>query len=109
MDQINILFRARVKKGKEEEFYKQAAKMNEISAGEFGCISFTYHQKIDDPCDFFLYEQWRDMESLKAHIKNLQKLFGPAEEGEMFPKGLLDYWESWSAEKFNVVTADPSA
>ena len=77
-----------------------------VSRKEDGCITFTYHQHLEDPCDFFLYEQWRDMDSAVAHVKNLQNIFGPAEEGEFFPEGLLDYWESWTVEKFKVVSLD---
>ena len=106
MEQVIFLLKIRVKKGMESAFYEKAAKMMAVSREEDGCITFTYHQNPEYPCDFFLYEQWRDRDSLDAHVKNLQNIFGPAEEGKRLPKGLLDYWENWTVEKFNVVSLD---
>ncbi len=101
--QVNILFRVKVKEGREEEFYHLAGDLMKSSREEDGCVTFTYHQNVDNTKDFFLYEQWRDQDALKAHIKHLQELLGPPDEGKLFPAKLEAYWDEWKAEKFNVV------
>lgn len=92
----------------ESAFYEKAAKMMAVAREDDGCITFTYRQDIKDPCDFMLYEQWSDRDSLDAHLKNLQNIFGPAEEGKRLPKALLDCWENekWTSETFKVVSLD---
>jgi quinol monooxygenase YgiN len=38
-------------------------------ANEPGCRMFAVHQAVDDPRDFFLYEQYDDEAAFKAHAQ----------------------------------------
>lgn len=104
MSQINVLFRAKVKAGREDEFYRLAGEMMKSTREEDeGCINFIYHQHTSDPRDFFLYEQWRDQEALNAHLDRLVKVYGPPKEGGFLPASLVDFWEEMQADMYNVV------
>tara|TARA_B100000315_G_scaffold25378_1_gene21957 strand:+ start:433 stop:750 length:318 start_codon:yes stop_codon:yes gene_type:complete len=104
MSQINVLFRVKVKAGREDEFYKLAIEMARSTIAEDeGCKTFTYHQHAKDPGDFFLYEQWRDRAALQAHLDRLTEVYGPPEEGNFLPASLTDFWDDMQAEMFNVV------
>lgn len=37
-------------------------------ANDEGCLHYGYFADLDDDCVFVCVEQWRDMESLRAHI-----------------------------------------
>jgi quinol monooxygenase YgiN len=101
---VTVLFRAKVKQGKESEFSGLAKRMQDVSRTEDGCITFTYQQNRKDPWDFFLYEQWRDKDAIDAHVRNLETVLGPRREGDKFPEVLEhEMWESWTADLFDVV------
>ena len=36
--------------------------------GEAGCIEYTLHQDLADPCLFVFYERWESEEHLAAHM-----------------------------------------
>jgi len=104
MTQVNVLFTAKVKAGKEEEFYKTAGEIMKSShAEDDGCITFTFHQHTEDKNQFFCYEQWRDQDAFNGHFKRLASVYGAPREGEILPAKLADYFEEMQAEIYNVV------
>ncbi len=104
MPQINVLFRAKVKAGREDEFYKVASEITKSTRAEDeGCINFTFHQHTENPNDFFAYEQWRDQDAFNAHFARLAKVYGAPTEGGILPAFLSDFFEEMQAEMFNVV------
>tara|TARA_Y100000031_G_scaffold44717_1_gene51163 strand:+ start:390 stop:707 length:318 start_codon:yes stop_codon:yes gene_type:complete len=104
MPQINVLFRVKVKAGREDEFYKLAGEMGRSTRAEDeGCITFTYHRHTRDPNDFFLCEQWRDREALQAHLDRLKEVYGPVSEGDFLPASLMDFWDVVQVDMYNVV------
>ena len=93
-ESITILFYVTAKEGKEEEFRELAAEMTKTTREEDeGCIHFTYHQEVDNPRQFVLYERWRDRAALDAHLARLQEVYGPPPSGGFLPAALLDFWE----------------
>ncbi|WP_109464146.1 putative quinol monooxygenase [Albibacillus kandeliae] len=55
----------------EVEAMKLAA--NEVARAtrhEEGCIEYAFWQDIDNPAKFRVYEEWRDLDCLKAHGKS---------------------------------------
>ena len=104
MAQVNILFRVKVQAGREQEFYKLVAEMMKSTREEDeGCITFIYHQHAHDLRDFFLYEQWRDRDAVKAHIDRLIRVYGPPKEGQGLPAFLTDFFDEMHVDPYNVV------
>lgn len=103
MSQINVLFTATVKEGKEDEFYNTANDiMTSSNAEDDGCITFTFHQHAQNPREFFCYEQWRDQSAFEAHFARLAGIYGAPREGEVLPAKLADYFETMNAELYDV-------
>ena len=104
MSQINVLFRVKVKAGRENEFYKLAAEIvRSTKAEDEGCMTFTYHQHTSDPSDFFLYEQWRDRDAAQAHLDRLIEVYGPPQQGGFLPASLTSFWDDMQVDIYNVV------
>jgi len=107
MPKLNVLFRAKVKAGREEEFYKTASEvMRTTHAEDDGCITFTFHQHVQDPSWFFAYEQWRDQDAANAHFARLAKVYGAPREGEVLPAHLSDFFVEMYADFYNVCGED---
>lgn len=104
MSQLNILFRAKVKAGREDEFHKTAAEIVKSTHAEAdGCINFIFHQHAEDPTWFFAYEQWRDQEAANAHFARLAKVYGAPREGEVLPVFLSDFFVEMYVDFYNVI------
>ncbi len=104
MPQINVLFRAKLKAGREQKFCKVASEMTKLTHAEHdGCISFTFHQHIEHPNDIFAYEQWRDQDAFHAHFARLATVYGAPNEGGILPAFLEGFFEEFQAEMFNVI------
>ncbi len=104
MSQINVLFRVKVKAGREDEFHKLAVELvRSTRAEDEGCVTFTYHQHTSDPSDFFLYEQWRDRDALQGHLDRLIEAFGTPQEGGFLPASITNFWDDMQADMYNVV------
>jgi len=58
-----------------------------------GCISYTFNQRIDNPTEFVLYEQWENQSYLDSHIQELVALLGPPRPGELLPEKLVSMYE----------------
>lgn len=95
---ISFLFYMTVKDGLIDEFTKWSINLVRATRAEDeGCITYIFHQEIDNPRKFVLYEQWRDEASLKAHLKRMQRVYGApplGEEGETsLPAKMLDFFD----------------
>ena len=65
-------------------------------AEDVGCITYVFHQQIDNPYEFVLYEQWQDRAALDAHLARLDQTIGWA--------AILDTCEKTQAVTYDVVT-----
>ena len=91
---ITIVFRMVIKKGKEEEFKNLTKELTKSAYKDSErCVQYMFHQSVDDPKEFILYEKWRDQKALDAHINRLITLLGPREKNSILPAKLNDYFE----------------
>ena len=56
--------------GREDDMKAACATMARASRAEKGCHVYAFWQSIEDPTQFRVYEEWQDMDSLKAHGKS---------------------------------------
>ena len=89
------MVRAKVKKEFLDEYLEMASLLtNETQGKRQGCISYSFNQRLDDPTEFVLYEQWETQEDLDEHIRQLIVLLGPPKSGGLLPKKLVNMYES---------------
>lgn len=55
------------KDGEEDKVIELFRLLSEASCKEPGCVMFIVHRGIENPKQFFVYEQYRDHASLDAH------------------------------------------
>ena len=72
-------------------------------AEDEGCLADVFLQHPDEPRDYVLYEQWKDRAALDAHLRRLQKAFGPSASGRGLPPALLDFFETTRIVRYRVV------
>jgi quinol monooxygenase YgiN len=83
---LTIFFHMMVKPGREAECAKVTAELTASTRAEDeGCINYAFYRQSDDPRHFVLFEQWRDLDALNAHLARLQRVFGPPDEHEPHP------------------------
>ena len=58
-----------------------------------GCLNYSFNQRIDEPTEFVLYEQWESEEYLNTHIEELFKILGPSDSGNPVPDKLMNMYE----------------
>jgi quinol monooxygenase YgiN len=104
-DVITILFHMTVKSGREEAFRDLAVQLTTSThAEDAGCHAYTFHQQVNDPRQFVLYEQWEGEAALTAHLARLQVVLGPPPApGGRLPAAFLDYLETTQATRYQVV------
>jgi len=79
-EEITVLLFMTAKEGREEEFLEMATRLTETThAEDEGCINYIFHQQIDNPREFVLYEHWRDQASLNAHLSRMQAMGLPTD------------------------------
>jgi antibiotic biosynthesis monooxygenase (ABM) superfamily enzyme len=83
---ITILFHMTVKPERQAEVEMLAKDIMATTRTEDGCIAYTIFRRADQPCDFVLFEQWRDADALAAHIAVLRRRFGPPDDQEPYPE-----------------------
>ena len=83
---ITVLFSMTIKPEREDECVKTAKEQMSITrTKDEGCTAYTFFRRGDQPNEMMLFEQWRDADSLNAHIARLQRDFGPPDEDEPYP------------------------
>jgi len=92
------------KAGREEEILKTVASQTESTRAEDGCINYVFHQRVDNPREFVLYERWRDLAALQAHLARLQDVYGPPPPGEQgLPAAVLEPFEKFEGIGLRVI------
>ena len=82
--------------GLADEFDGVAREMvRSTRAEDQGCITYTIHRVADDPHKFILYEQWRDQQSLDAHLARLIPHIGQSR--------FVSFFESTSAVRLDPI------
>jgi quinol monooxygenase YgiN len=65
---IALIFRAKMKPGKEDEAVKKMTAMVEaVKANEPGVLLYAFHRPQQDPSELVFFETYRDDEAFKAH------------------------------------------
>ncbi|MCH8065498.1 MAG: antibiotic biosynthesis monooxygenase [Chloroflexi bacterium] len=68
---ITILFRMKMKNGKEEPALASLRMMAEtVSASEPDTLAYVFHRSQEDPADVVLYEAYPDEAALQAHVRS---------------------------------------
>jgi len=62
-----VTARWRAKEGEEERVAELLARNAALSREEPGCLMFVGHRSLEDPRNFFLYEQYEDEAAFRAH------------------------------------------
>jgi quinol monooxygenase YgiN len=60
----------RAKQGSEDRVAAIIGELIEPSRAEPGCLLYQPHRSPDDPCLFFLYEQYADEAGYEAHMES---------------------------------------
>jgi quinol monooxygenase YgiN len=85
------------KSGREGECYKLAKSMSEsTNVEDAGCINYVFLKKADNPREFALFERWKDVASVQAHLARLLAVYGPPAKGAppgSLPKSIVDHFE----------------
>jgi quinol monooxygenase YgiN len=65
---VSIIFRAKMKPGKEDEAIKQMSEMvAAVKANEPGAIIYGFHRVQDDPSELVFWELYADDDAFKTH------------------------------------------
>ncbi len=67
---LKVVTRCVVKDGKIPEFKALAARLILVSRKEKGCLGYTLCQDVREERAFSFIEEWRDGETLAAHMKS---------------------------------------
>ncbi len=66
---VTVIFRVKMKPGKEEEALAQFRKMvDSVEAKEPGALVYAFHRLQDDPSEIVLWEAYADDDTFKAHM-----------------------------------------
>jgi len=96
-EEIAAIWFLTAKAGREEEVYKLVKELSESTRAEDkGCLNYIYLRKSDNHREFALFERWKDLASLQAHITRMQAVYGPPPPGTppgSLPAALLEPFE----------------
>lgn len=100
---ITVMINATVKQDYLEEYKEMASLLTKESRIRPGCISYTFNQRIDNPTEFVLYEQWESQSDLDSHIRELIVLLGPPSPDGVLPEKLVTMYEKVEPVFYNAV------
>ena len=100
---MTVMINATVKQDHLEEFQEIASLLTKESRIRPGCISYTFNQRIDNPREFVLYEQWECQSDLDSHIQELIALLGPPKPGGVLPEKLVNMYEKAEPNFYNAI------
>jgi quinol monooxygenase YgiN len=67
-DMVNVIFRVKMKPGKEDAALAQFRKMvKSVEANEPGVLVYAFHRLQDDPSELVFWEAYADDAAFKAH------------------------------------------
>ena len=82
---ITLLFRMKIREGKEEEALEQLQTMcTAVEKHEPRTIAYVYHRLQDDPMTVVLYESYVDEAALQTHVKTPHMAESQASLPELF-------------------------
>ena len=82
---ITIIFRTKIKEGKEEEALAELRKMADaVKAEEPGVVAYLCHRSQADPSEIIFFETYDDDEAFQAHSKTPHMGEMRAGFGELF-------------------------
>ena len=91
---LTIMVHAKIKEEFLQEYIETASLLTKETRNKRrGCISYAFCQRMDEPTEFVLYEQWENQEALDEHIKQLVLLLGPPSPGGILPEKLMNMYE----------------
>lgn len=65
---VNVIFRAKMKPGKEDEaLAKMRSMVESVQKHEPGVLIYAFHRPKDDPSELVFWEAYADEEAFKAH------------------------------------------
>ena len=65
---VSVIFRAKMRPGKEDEAVEKMTKMVEaVKANEPGALIYAFHRVQDDPSEMVFFEVYADDDAFKAH------------------------------------------
>lgn len=68
---LAFILEIRVKPGSEDEAVRTLSDIELSSAGEAGCLQFTWFRDQQDPERYLLVERWRSQQDLDAHLSRI--------------------------------------
>lgn len=82
---ITIIFRTKIKEGKEEEALAQLRKMaDSVQAQEPGALAYLCHRSQADPSEIIFFEMYADDDAFQAHSQTPHMGEMRAGFGELF-------------------------
>lgn len=110
---ITVLFAMTLKPESEADFKRVSEELTRTTLAEDdGCVSYIFLRQSDSPLEHVLFEQWRDQDSLNAHVARLRNVMGPADSDESYPithfrrrlpKAFLDLFSETAAKRYDVI------
>ena len=98
------MIHAKIKKEMLNEYIQMASLLTKETRNiRKGCIAYSFNQRIDEPTEFIIYEQWESQEALDEHIKHLAILLGPPAPGGSLPEKLVNMYESGIPYYYNEI------
>jgi quinol monooxygenase YgiN len=110
---LTIVIHMTVKAGREDECEATCKHvMMSTRSEDEGCLNYTFYRRRDNPRELMLFEQWRDADSVKAHLARLYRVFGHPDDTEPYPpthhrrqisKAFLDLFEKTEAVRYDAL------
>lgn len=100
---LTIFFSVSAHENRVADFLAMAERATPLSRQDDGCISYVFHQQKDNPRNFVLREQWKDQQSLDAHIRHLVEEFGPPRPNGLLPAFILDMCETFDVKFYDEI------
>ena len=67
---VTVIFRAKMKPGKEDEaLAKMRGMVEKVQANEPGALVYAFHRMQDDPLELVFWEAYDDDDAFKAHAR----------------------------------------
>ncbi len=67
---VTIIFRMKIKDGKEEQALERLCTMAEaVQANEPSALAYVFHRSQQDPSEIVLFERYADDSALQAHMQ----------------------------------------
>ena len=91
---IKIVYRVRIKQGREKEFKDLADKvLVPLGTNSKGCVIFFLFRTDTSKSDFIFYEIWENNQAVGNYYKELIQALGKNSPGKIFPDRLNDFFE----------------